>query len=60
MLAAALSKQETLLSGLAATSDTLLSAASPTFCSGVSSSYTYYKNNNAAQLAVSGSNGMEF
>lgn len=31
MLAAALSKQEASLSGLAATSDTLLSAAGPTF-----------------------------
>lgn len=44
MLAAALSKQETSLSGLAATSDTLLSAASPAFYPGVSCSYTYYKN----------------
>lgn len=56
MLAAALSKQETSLSGLAATSDTLLSAAGPTFCGGVSRSYTYDKTVNAAQLAVSGWN----
>lgn len=43
MLAAALSTQETSLSGLAATSDTLLSAAALSFCRGVSCSYTYYK-----------------
>lgn len=43
MLAAELSIQETSLSGLAATSDTLLSAAGPSFCRGVSWSYTYYK-----------------
>lgn len=54
MLAAALSKQETSLSGLAATSDTLLSAAGPTFCRGVSRSYAYDKNVNAAQLAWNG------
>lgn len=56
MLAVALFKQETSLSGLAATSDTLLSAS----CPGISCSYKYDKNLIAAQIAVSGSNGREW
>lgn len=44
MLAAALSKQQASLSGLAATSDTLLSAAGPALYPGVSCSYTRFKN----------------
>lgn len=43
MLAAALSRQQASLSGPAATSDTLLSAAGPAFHPGGSCSWTYFE-----------------